>query len=189
MLKKYFAYKAFVSVSFITALLCTPAALAAGFDDQATFDEQSLYLNGQGPRKKSFITVYDTALYLTEKGSDATAIVSADHPMAVRLKVKSKLATAKRISVAFAEGIDQSTGGDTGSIQTQINSFLAVFDLGVVKNDAFDFVYMPDAGTAIYKNGTKLTTIVGLEFKQALFGIWLSDNPIAEKLKTQLLGQ
>ncbi len=189
MFNKHFTLKAF-KFGLISIFLCMPGlSYSASFDPQLNIDGHTLYLNGEGPRKKAFITVYDTALYLTEKGSDAQAIVAADHPMAISLVVKSKLATAGRISSAFKEGLENSTGGDTAAIQAETNTFLSVFEQGVVKDDAFQFVYSPETGTKIYKNGEPTVTIAGMTFKQALFGIWLSDNPISTKLKSQLLGQ
>ncbi len=40
-----------------------------------------------------------------------------------------------------------------------------------------------------YKNGVKKGTIEGHDFKKALFGIWLGDNPADSGLKTGLLGK
>ena len=184
-----FTLKSF-AISILSILLLVPGpSYSASFDPQLSIDGHTLYLNGEGPRKKAFITVYDTALYLTEKGSDAQAIVAADHPMAISLIVRSKLASASRISSAFAEGLEKSTGGNTAAIEAETRTFLSVFEQGVVKDDAFQFVYSPATGTRIYKNGESTVTIAGAAFKQALFGIWLSDNPISTKLKSQLLGQ
>jgi len=165
------------------------AIFAGDFEDQLNMDGQTLTLNGEGPRKKAFLTIYDTALYLTEKSSDAVAIIAADHPMAISMIIRSKLASAKRISDAFSEGLEKSTGGNVAPIEAETNAFLEVFKLGVVKNDLFQFVYVPKMGTKIYKNDEIAATIEGLTFKQALFGIWLSDAPVADKLKRQLLGQ
>jgi len=167
----------------------TPGVVAAAaFEQQMTIADQSLYLNGEGPRKKAFITVYDTALYLTEKGDNAVAIINADHPMAVSLVVESRFATAERISEAFREGLENAVSGDKAGIEPQIKSFLAVFDQGVVKEDAFDFIYIPGQGVRVDKNGATMTTVAGLAFKKALFSIWLSDKPVSSKLKSQLLG-
>ena len=47
---------------------------------------------------------------------------------------------------------------------------------------------MPDAGTDVLKNSIYIDTIVGIEFKKAFFGIWLSSNPIHKNLKKALLG-
>lgn len=162
---------------------------AAGFDEQLHLEGQALYLNGEGPRKKAFLTVYDTALYLTEMGSDAKAIIEADHPMSMSLVVRSRFGTQARISEAFREGLEKSTAGSSANIAPQTEAFLAVFDQGVVKEDAFDFMYVPDIGVRAYKNDKLMATVEGLVFKQALFGIWLSETPVSEKLKFQLLGQ
>lgn len=188
MLKFKNVHKFLSVLALMISLLVPHAAVAAEFDNQLSIDGQTLYLNGQGPRKKAFLTVYDTALYLTEKGSDAAAIVEADHPMAINLKIRSRFATAARISGAFREGLEKSTGGNTQSMKPQTDTFLGVFEDGVVKGDTFMFVYLPDSGLKVYKNTRLAAQIKGIEFKRALFGIWLSDNPVAAKLKAQLLG-
>ena len=41
----------------------------------------------------------------------------------------------------------------------------------------------------MYKNGNKKGSIAGLEFKKALFGIWLGDKPADDDLKTGMLGK
>jgi len=164
-------------------------ATASGFESQLLLENQALYLNGEGPRKKAFLTIYDTALYLTEKGSDAAAIIAADHPMAIALIVRSRFVTASRISEAFREGLEKSSGGDTQATEAQIDRFLAVFDDGVVKEDSYKFIYIPGSGLDIYKNGKVRTQIEGLDFKQTLYGIWLSESPVSIALKSQLLGK
>lgn len=178
-----------VAVAISLVLFVSSTTQALGFNRQLSIEDQTLYLNGQGPRKKTFLTVYDVALYLTEKGSDAQAIIDADHPMAVSLVVRSRFATSERISEAFREGLENSTGGNTEPIETQSEAFLGVFDAGVDKDDEFEFVHVPEQGVRVYKNGVTQKLIRGLEFKQALFGIWLSDTPVSNKLRAQLLGQ
>lgn len=175
-------------LSFV-AFISSQTVSAAGFDEQLDIEGQALYLNGEGPRKKAFITVYDTALYLTEKGSNAKAIVDADHPMSVSLVVRSRFTTESRISEAFREGLEKSGNANAADIEPQIETFLAVFNQGVVKEDEFDFMYMPGIGIRVYKNDALMTTIESLAFKQVLFGIWLSAHPVSDKLKSQLLGQ
>ena len=179
-----------LSILLLTGIfLGSVPALSAGFKNQISSNNQTLYLNGEGPRKKAFLTVYDAALYLTEKGSDSEAIIMADHPMAITIIIRSRFASATRISEAFREGLENAIGDDAASIETQTERFLAVFEDGVVKDDTFEFAYLPESGLNIYKNGVVSEQIEGLLFKQALYGIWLSEKPVAEKLKTQLLGR
>ena len=180
----------FITISFtllLPLLAIYPLNLSA-FERQFDVNEQTLYLNGQGPRKKAFLTVYDIALYLTEKGSDARAIIAADHPMALKLVMRSRFASAERISQAFREGLEKSTAGRIEPIAVQSRAFLGVFEAGVEREDTFAFEYLPPEGVRVHKNGEIQVVIPGLEFKQALFGIWLSEAPVSNKLKAQLLG-
>jgi hypothetical protein len=64
-----------------------------------------------------------------------------------------------------------------------------VFEQGVEKDDRFQFSYAPESGTRVYKNDDEAAQIPGVEFKRALFGIWLSGSPVAVKLKDSLLGK
>ncbi|HMP05316.1 MAG TPA: chalcone isomerase family protein, partial [Lacipirellulaceae bacterium] len=59
----------------------------------------------------------------------------------------------------------------------------------IVKGDVFDLVYLPARGVTVLKNGQRVGAIQGLAFKQALFGIWLSNRPADESLRVALLGK
>jgi len=58
----------------------------------------------------------------------------------------------------------------------------------ISKKDVYVLAYDPATGTQVSKNGSVVGTVAGLELKQALFGIWLSDNPVQGKLKKAMLG-
>ncbi len=174
----------------VAALMISPALAAPPFSTELELGGQKMVLNGEGPRKKLFITIYDTGLYLAEKSSDAVQIIQADKPMAVMLKMVSSLATAEKMAEAMREGFEKSTGGNTAPIQAEIDAMIdGILEKGVKPDDEFINAYQPGVGVMIYKNGEKQTEIKGLPFKQALFGIWLSKNPIQSKLKKQLLGR
>lgn len=152
--------------------------------------EESLALNGGGIRSKFTFKLYTGGLYLAEKSSDAKAIVDGDKPMAIRLAITSGKINSNNMSEAIEEGFGKSTGGKTASIQSEINTLIKTFSAEAIsKGDVFDLVYVPGVGVQSYKNGTLKTTIKGLNFKQALFGIWLSDNPVAGGLKNGMLGK
>ena len=53
----------------------------------------------------------------------------------------------------------------------------------------FDIFYVPNKATLVVKNGKLMAKIEGLDFKKALFGIWLSDVPADKNLKKALLGE
>jgi len=57
-----------------------------------------------------------------------------------------------------------------------------------VKGDKYVIAYIKNKGVVVMKNGKKLKTIPGYEFKKALFGIWLCPEPADEDLKEGMLG-
>ena len=73
------------------------------------------------------------------------------------------------------------------AIRPQTERLLTMFDQEVASGDVFKMVYVPGDGTQIWHNERFKGRIEGLRFKQALFGIWLSDNPTQESLKKKLL--
>jgi len=60
-------------------------------------------------------------------------------------------------------------------------------DDDVKKNDIYDFMYTPNKGLSVLKNGKSQGVIPGLAFKKAFFGIWLSDSPVDKDLRKGML--
>ncbi len=176
-------------LSMMLLLTLQPAAQADMAASQIEVAGNNLSLNGNGARKKAFISVYDAALYLLQPSADAPAIVSADEPMVIELKILSGLLSAKKIIKALNQGFEKSTGGKTEPIAADIKQLATAFDQGVAKGDRFRFAYVPQQGLVVSKGATEVLTLGDLAFKQAFFGIWLSDNPVQDSLKTKLLGQ
>jgi len=151
---------------------------------------KQLLLNGAGTRTKFILSIYHAGLYLQKKNHNAQQIIAANEPMAIRMNIVSGFASASKMKHALNQGFKNATGGKTAPIQPQINQLLkAAFSDKVNKGDIMDLVYNPATGTQIIKNKKVLTTIKGLPFKQALFGIWLSNRPAQVSLKNQLLGK
>lgn len=168
----------------------TMAKKVSGVDlpDSITAGEATLALNGAGLRKKLFIKLYVGGLYLNEPSSDAQAIIDADEPMAITLNIKSKLLTRDKMLKALNDGFKNSTGGDTAAIQPQIDQMIEFMGEKIKIGDVFHYVYEPGSGTHMSKNGGEPVVIEGLDFKQALFGIWLADKPAQASLKKAMLG-
>lgn len=153
------------------------------------FDGAQLMLNGSGVRKKYMMSLYDGGLYLKAKSSDAEAIIAADEPMAIRLEITSGMITSEKMEEALVEGMENSTDGNTAPLQEYIDAFMSAFQEEIKEGDNFNIGYTPGKGIDTYKNGTHLKTIDGgMEFKQAVFGIWLSDKPADKNLKKGMLG-
>lgn len=151
-------------------------------------ESQSLALNGTGVRSKFFMDIYAAGLYLSQSSKEAQAIIAADEAMALRLHITSGLLTAEKMENATREGFEKSTGGNIAPIKATIEEFIAAFSEEIKENDVFDFVYAPATGVNVFKNGELKKNVKGLEFKQALFGIWLSEDAVQDDLKSGLLG-
>lgn len=152
------------------------------------FENHTLLLNGAGVREKLWIDLYAAGLYLDQKSSSGTQVLNGDKPMALKLHIVSKLITSEKMAEAVMEGFEKSTNGNTASLQDRIDTILGFFKEDIKKNDVFDLVYLPSLGGVVaYKNGIEKGEIKGMDFKKALFGIWLANNPADDDLKDNLL--
>lgn len=159
-----------------------PATIKAG--------DETINLNGGGIRKKLFFKLYVGGLYLTTKSSDAAAIIKSDEAMAVKLQITSGMISSENMSEAINEGFEKSTDGNTAPLKDKISKFVDTFKKSeIVEGNVFDVIYVPGIGVQSYKNGELQSTIKGLDFKKALFGIWLCDEPADEDLKDKMLGK
>lgn len=158
--------------------------------NSVNFGGQDLDLNGAGIRKKAMVLkLYSGGLYLNNKSSDAAAIVNADETMAIKLHITSGFVSSEAMSDAVRDGFDASMDGNTASLSTEIDKFITFFSDEIVEDNIFDITYQKGTGVVAYKNGKELGTIAGLDFKKALFGIWLGDDPADKKLKKGMLGK
>jgi len=152
-------------------------------------DKSELVLNGGGIRKKAFFKVYVAGLYTTTKSNNADALVNGDQEMAVRLQITSSVVSSSNLSESIREGFTKSTKGNTTAIQSRIDAFIGTFSKEEVKEgDIFTLVYIPGEGVKAFKNGKFQSTTTGMDFKKALFGIWLGADPVDADLKKGLLG-
>jgi hypothetical protein len=154
------------------------------------FNNESLALNGAGIRKKAMVLkLYSGGLYLPSKSKDASAIINADQNQAIRLVITSSFVSSEAMSEAVEEGFEAATDGNTAAIADEIKTFIGFFSEEIVEGDTFDITNQTGKGAICYKNGKELGTISGMDFKKALFGIWLGDDPADKKLKKGMLGK
>lgn len=151
--------------------------------------EQYLKINGGGVREKLFIDLYVCALYLTEKSTSASTIINDDKPQAIKIRIISGMVDNENFEEALREGFDKSTGGNIAPIEDRMNKMIEVgFADDIETGDIYDLVYLPSKGCTLFKNQAELLTVEGLDFKKALLGIWLGDEPADESLKDDMLG-
>ena len=180
----------FITCAFLFAPLSSMAIEKGGITMPDTLQAggETLMLNGAGIRSKFVFDLYVAGLYLKEKSSNAAAIIKSSDPMAIRLHIISGKITSEKMSKATREGFEKSTGGNTAPISAEIDQFIGAFSEPIKEGDIFEFANTAD-GVIVTKNGAEKATIASPEFKQALFGIWLSDHPVQGKLKKAMLGK
>ena len=147
----------------------------------------TLNFNGAGLREKFFLDLYAGALYLSTKTKNSKAVINQDESMAITLDIVSSFITSEKMLTAIDDGFDHSTNQNTNQFKAKIALFKASFNEEIQIGDHFVIAYIKDTGTEVHKNGIKLTTIPGLNFKKALFGILFCDEPADEDLKEGML--
>ncbi len=179
----------------IMALFCVASVSAqtkvgdATLPNTMTMEGTSLTLNGAGLREKLVFDLYAGGLYLTSKSSNASSIINADETMTIKLHILSKLVTNKKMVSAVNDGFEKSLDGNTAAMSNKIEKFKGFFSDKIVKGNIFDIAYVKGKGSVVYKNGTEIGVIEGLDFKKALFGIWLGEDPADGDLKEGMLGK
>ena len=156
------------------------------------FEGTKLELNGFGTRSKFLIDVYVQALYLTRLSQDANDILEANATMAVRLQILSSIVSSNKLSKSLNKGLRKSIGDSKmEQLKAEIATLEKLLTLQTTKkDDAFNLIYNPnDSSLWVFKNDVLLGKVPGFEFKKAFFGIWLSNNPVDEGLKNELLGK
>ena len=155
-------------------------------------ENSKLILNGSGFRNKYFVKVYECGLYLTEKNNNQEQVINSDSAAAVRLKINSILITKDNMDAVVREGFVKSTNGNTAKIQSQIDQMMTSFQkYPVTVGNVYDMVYIPGEGVQGYLNEKSWGPIIkcGPEFRHALIGIWLCNNPADAELKIKMLGK
>jgi hypothetical protein len=175
-----------LALTGLSAAICSYGQ-AADWKPQLQVGETTLVLNGVGSRSKAFIGLYESGLYLQQPSKDAAAIVAADECMAVRVKITSRLVSRSSLVSSLQEGLEKSTKGNVEEIRAETAQFIELLGEELRIDDVIDFVYVPSKGLYVIKNGTAKGVVPNVKFKQALFGIWLSDNPADEALKRAML--
>lgn len=176
----------------ILLLFVSPASgqVIEGVDlpETLSIGNSQLILNGAGVRTKWFLDLYVAGLYLDKANDQPGQIITAEQPMAIRLVVTSSMISSSKMENGIRKGFSNATAGHISHLQERIERFIDVFRSPINPGDIFMMSYQPGSGVEILKNGKVVNLIEGLDFKQALFGIWLSEAPAQEKLKQALLG-
>lgn len=154
------------------------------------FKGKTLELNGFGTRSKMFVEVYVQALFLSKLSQDPVEIIESESEMAIRIQITSAMVSSSKLTRNLHKGFEQSSGDIIETLRPRMEMLKEMLSDKIVENDVFNLIYNPiDTSIWIYKNDQLKGQIPGFDFKKAFFGIWLSNKPVDEKLKNDLLGK
>jgi hypothetical protein len=177
----------FIGFSFndVTAQKRTIAGVS--FPAKATINEKTLLYNGGGLREKYTFDLYVAALYLRRPSMDNNKIINDDAEMGIHLQLVSNKVTRDKFVETVKEGFENASHGKATA--TEIKKFMGLFTSEFKEGDKIHIEYVSGKGVYAIKNGKKLGSVPGLEFKKALFSIWLGKKPADKSLKSGMLGK
>lgn len=156
--------------------------------EETTVEGQKMVLNGAGVRSKYFMDLYVGSLFVSSKASNAQTIIDANEGMLIQLDIISGLITSEKMTDAINDGFENSLKTISEDVSEEVTTFKGVFKEEIEEGDTFQFLYIPEKGVQVWKNGGLLESIEGYAFKKALFAIWLGKQPADKKLKKGMLG-
>jgi len=99
----------------------------------------------------------------------------------------SDLVTREKFNETVKEGFAKVSEGKAS--ESEIKKFTGFFSAPLKDGDDIQLIYKPGKGTAVMINGSYKGLVEGLEFKKALFSIWLGSTPADSGLKKSMLGK
>ena len=169
-----------IVLSFFTVNAQTKKIEDVEFNSVQEINGEKTVLNGGGLREKyGFMDLYVGGLYINKTSSDADKIVMADENMGIRIVIVSGLVTRERFIEALEEGFVNTTAGK--SSPSDVDKFKKFLSDPFVEGDEIVLNYHKGEAVHLYKNNKERGTFDGLEFKQALFGIWLGGMGIIKR--------
>ena len=159
-------------------------------DETAQVGGKALVLNGAGIRQKMVFKVYVAALYLTQKQSNANALISDAGNKRVSMHFLREL-DAETLLKGMNEGFtDNNNAAEMAAIESQMKQFRDMMTSAKQMNKGDVIVLdFTTAGTQININGRSLGVVEGEAFNQSLLRVWLGSNPVDAALKKAMLGQ
>ena len=193
----------FPALIFSIATLCAPpvwAAVATVDTDGVKFAEKTslstkgakLILNGVGVRGVSIFRGYAMALYLSERQSDAAAVLALKG--AKRIEIVPLIdVPAEEWAKALVRGIEKNHNEtELAALKTRTETFRATLLAlkTTPKETNLQIDYLPQSGTLLSVNGKRQgEPIKGEDFFRAVLKIWIGERPAAKDLKDALLGK
>jgi len=179
----------FLALFFVGVCLMLSAQVTisgATFQKKMDIKGEMVNYNGAGIRNKYGMNLYVSALYLPSQSSDFNKIINANEVQVINIKIISSMVTREKFNESVKEGFAKASHGKATS--EQMAAFKAFFSAEIKNKDDILLIYRPNVGVQVMINGSFKGKVEGLEFKKALWSIWLGNAPADVKLKKKMLG-
>jgi hypothetical protein len=160
---------------------------SADFEPHLSIENIALSLTGAGVLTYlGFIPIYHGALYMPPGVNSERVLENVPKRLEV---IYLRPFTAEDIGTAADEGIRKIVSpGMYDRLASRIADHNSLYE-DMAKGDRAALTYLPERGITLTINGREKGTIPGEDFAQALFGLWLGDEPFDNRFKQALLGE
>jgi len=182
-----------LALALLLAALPASALEIAGVKvpESIPVEGKTLLLNGAGLRTKSFlkVKVYVAGLYVTQRSTDAAAVVALDAPKVIRMTLLRDVDRSSMLG-ALKDGFESNSPNQAAALAPKLALVEASFPAEFKEGQVFIVTYVPGQGTTLGVEGAKGLTVEGKDFADAMFRVWLGPKPTdggLEDLKEALL--
>lgn len=176
-------------ITLLGSLLYAATLANVTLPDQIHLEHTSVYLRGIGLREKYWIDIYVAGLYvpqnlITNKAT-ASDIIQANVHKRIHTHFIFPHVPKEKMIETLEENIKNNPNISSQTIEKirKTQSWMEDYEEG----DEIIFDYIPSKGTVIIVKGTQKGVIKGEDFMQAIFAIYIGENPASEQLKHGLL--
>lgn len=145
---------------------------------------RKLPLRSAGKKDWWRFSLYDAGLYIPAGVSKEDVL--GNIPRKIVLRYRRSIEVEKIVEAA-EHNLAGNPDIDLPALRERVNYLHSLYR-SVKKGDEYALAYEPGQGTQLYFNGEKQgDLILGNDFAEAYFGIWLSKHVVCRKLRWELL--
>jgi len=157
------------------------------YPDELNVGGHELKLVGVGLRTKWFFNVYTLGAYSKSGKKSASALVGANEPKFIWLKMMRGI-SAEKMNDAIDEGFENNVPDDQqAGLKERVNTLKSYMPKNLGKGLDVGFTYRPGEGTLVTVGKAPKGTIAGEDFARGLFSIWFGRKPADKSLKRRVL--
>lgn len=155
--------------------------------DRVSVEGKNLTLNGLGLRTKLIFKVYVAGLYLENPSNNAEQVIHSDQVKRVQMVMLRDLEKEK-VAEAVRNGFEKNNKAQMPALKERLDNLVAAIP-DFKKGESFVITYVPGKGVSVTNKAGQAVTVPGKDFGDALFSVWLGQNPVDGGLRDEMLGK